>query len=421
MGGSEKISAAGLTRIGEVDVLSSEDARRTLSAALDRFRPDTVVDLSDEPVLDYRRRHELAAVALWHGVAYEGADFRFTPPARPRLARKPSLAVIGTGKRSGKTAVAGFGARTLRGAGYRPVVVAMGRGGPERPEVIRGDQVELVPADLLALAQAGEHAASDYIEDAFLARVPTVGCRRCGGGLAGGVEFTNLPEGIEIANSLDGDLMILEGSGAAIPPADADATGLVVPAHIPEEYLAGYMAPYKLLLADFVVVTMCENPFGSPSRVSAVVSRIERSFRSVTTGPTGRAGLRVVRTVFRPTPARDVGGADVFVATTAAEVAGEALKRHLETKYGCRVVGITHSLSDRRKLQAELQALGGRADVLLCEIKAAAIDVATKRALDEGLEVVYMDNVPVGVDGDDPTEVIEWGARIATERFNTPK
>jgi cyclic 2,3-diphosphoglycerate synthetase len=84
------------------------------------------------------------------------------------------------------------------------------------------------------------------------------------------------------------------------------------------------------------------------------------------------------------------------------------------------VVGISHSLSDRGKLQAELEGIAGKADVLLCEIKAAAVDVATRRALDAGLDVVYMDNVPVGIDGDDPAHVIEWGARLAGARFEEP-
>ena len=41
------------------------------------------------------------------------------------------------------------------------------------------------PDELLVRARAGQHAASDYLEDAVLAGVPTVGARRCGGGLAG--------------------------------------------------------------------------------------------------------------------------------------------------------------------------------------------------------------------------------------------
>ena len=40
-----------------------------------------MLDLSDEPVLGYRERMEVAAAVLAAGVVYEGPDFRFTPPA----------------------------------------------------------------------------------------------------------------------------------------------------------------------------------------------------------------------------------------------------------------------------------------------------------------------------------------------------
>ncbi|MDQ3982377.1 MAG: 2,3-diphosphoglycerate synthetase, partial [Actinomycetota bacterium] len=176
VGGREKLPAEGVEAYGDVRVVLGEEPRAELDRFLAETGVDAVIDLSDEPVLDYRRRHGLAAIALAHGVVYEGADFRFSPPSRPRLAAKPSIALIGTGKRTGKTAVAGFTARTLTEMGRRPVIVAMGRGGPPEPEVLRGDEVTLEPRDLLAMADSGKHAASDYVEDALLGRVPTVGC-----------------------------------------------------------------------------------------------------------------------------------------------------------------------------------------------------------------------------------------------------
>ncbi len=106
----------------------------------------------------------------------------------------------------------------------------------------------------------------------------------------------------------------------------------------------------------------------------------------------------------------------MVVATTAPEAAGESIKRHLEEEHRCRVVGISHSLSDRGKLSKELQQ-AGRADVLLCEIKAAGIDVATREALGAGMEVVYMDNVPVAVDGGDLAAMLGKAADLATERY----
>ena len=71
---------------------------------------EVVVDLSDEPVLSPRKRLLWASRALAAGARYEGADFAFSPPELEPVAR-PSVAVIGTGKRVGKTAVTGHVAR----------------------------------------------------------------------------------------------------------------------------------------------------------------------------------------------------------------------------------------------------------------------------------------------------------------------
>jgi cyclic 2,3-diphosphoglycerate synthetase len=420
VGGKEKLPVGGVKAYGDIPVRVGDDPRLVLDAALRELTPDAVVDLSDEPVLDYRRRMQLAAIALFRNVVYKGADFEFQPPHRPRLCNRPSLALIATGKRAGKTAVAGYVARTAGNNGIHPVVVAMGRGGPQQPELLRGDQISLEPKDLLELADAGKHAASDYVEDAVLGRVPTVGCRRCGGGLAGQVYHSNVPEGIALANGIEADLTILEGSGAALPPAYADVTGLIVPASVDPEYLRGYMGPYKLLLADFVVVTMSESPFGSPSDISSLTSTFQQAFRLGRDGEDA-GDLRVVRTVFRPQPTRSVSGARVFVATTAPEAAGPAIERHLEDEHGCEVVGISHSLSDRERLEGELKDIADKAEVMLCEIKAAAIDVATRRALDVGLDVIYMDNVPMGVDGDDLEEVVVSASRLARDRFEADR
>ncbi|MDQ3941445.1 MAG: 2,3-diphosphoglycerate synthetase [Actinomycetota bacterium] len=420
VGGREKLPATGVDAFGDVAVRTGDNARAVLDEAIRELEPDAVLDYSDEPVLDYRRRHQLVAVALARGVPYEGADFAFSPPPRPRIAEMPSIAIIGTGKRTGKTAVTGFTARALTDAGRKPVIVAMGRGGPPDPQVLRGDEIDLTPKDLLELAESGRHAASDYVEDALLGRVPTVGCRRCGGGLAGAVEISNVAEGVELANELPGDILLLEGSGSAIPPVDADVTVLVVPASIPTEYLAGYMGPYRLLLSDFVVVTMCEEPFGSPSQISAITSEIHDAFRFEAQGES-QEEIQVVRTVFRPTPTRSVDGAKAFVATTAPAEAGESITRHLEERFGCRIVGISHSLSDRRRLEEEIADIANEADTLLCEIKAAGIDVATRKASDEGLEVVYMDNVPHGIEGDDPVAVVTRAAELAQSRFESSR
>jgi cyclic 2,3-diphosphoglycerate synthetase len=90
----------------------------------------------------------------------------------------------------------------------------------------------------------------------------------------------------------------------------------------------------------------------------------------------------------------------------------------LEEGHGCSVVGMSHALSDRERLTKELSDdIDRRADVLLCEIKATGVDVVTRMGLEKGLEVVYMDNVPVGIGGDDPAAAFLHLATLADRRF----
>jgi cyclic 2,3-diphosphoglycerate synthetase len=282
--------------------------------------------------------------------------------------------------------------------------------------VIAASAAALDPEALVGLADGGRHAASDYIEDAVFAHVPTVGCWRCGSGLAGAVEFSNLEQGVALANELPGRLVLLEGSGSAIPPVHADVTCLVVPATVEMEYLRGYFGPYRLLLSDVVLVTMCEKPFASPPQISSIVRHIRETSRGLGNRSDLQGEIRVAATILRPAPSDPLEGASVFVATTAPEAAGEQIESYLESHEKCQVVGISHSLSNRGQLERELEAMKG-ADVLLCEIKAAGVDVAIRRALDAGMRVSYMDNVPQSIDGEDLTALFTSAAELAAARF----
>src|SRR5262245_43315654 len=106
----------------------------SVESAVREHGPDVVIDLSDEPVLTPPDRLALASRVLALGLPYEGPDFRFEPP-RFEPVGLPSVAVIGTGKRVGKTAVTGHVARRLA-LSRRVAVVAMGRGGPPDPEIV---------------------------------------------------------------------------------------------------------------------------------------------------------------------------------------------------------------------------------------------------------------------------------------------
>jgi cyclic 2,3-diphosphoglycerate synthetase len=357
-----------------------------LGAALAEVDADVVVDLSDEPVVSARRRFRLASQALAHGLAYEGADFRLEP-VRFAPYPRPALAVIGTGKRVGKTAVSGHVARLLAGS-REVVVVAMGRGGPPEPVVMpRSPSV----ADLLELSRAGSHAASDYLEDAALAGIVTVGARRCGGGLAGQPSASNVEEAARAAAELDADVVLLEGSGAAIPPVEAGARILVAGAHQAPDAVTGYLGAYRLLLSDLVVLTMCEEPPAGPGQVE----RLRAAIADVD------GDLTVIATVLRPRPAEPVAGKRVAFFSTAPAAVHDRLREHLERAHGAEVVLVSGSLADRKALLAELgstQAAG--AEVFLTEIKAAAIDVVAEAAETRDVPVVFADNEVLPLPGE---------------------
>jgi cyclic 2,3-diphosphoglycerate synthetase len=312
---------------------------------------EVVVDLSDEPVLGPRERFLLASRALAAGLRYEGADFRFEPP-RYEPFPLPSLAVIGTGKRVGKTAVTGHVARLLA-RDREVVVVSMGRGGPPEPELAT---VQPTLASLLELSRAGHHAASDYLETAALTGVVTVGCRRAGGGLAGAVMTSNVPEGAALAAERQPDVVVFDGSGAAIPPVQTDARILVSgTGHDPTAYLN----PYRVLVSDLVVLV-------GGGDVSAV-GELKRV-------PVLTADLRL-------RPVSPLRGRRVAVFTT-----GPAVTEGLDAE----VVSVSRNLANRPLLAEDLARTD--ADAFLVEIKAAAIDLVAEAAVKRGAEVVFAEN-----------------------------
>jgi cyclic 2,3-diphosphoglycerate synthetase len=346
-----------------------------------------ILDVSDEPVLGYRERMEIAAVALAMGVPYEGADFRFDPPpAAPPPAAVPTLAVFGTGKRTGKTAIAGELARRAARRDLAPVVVAMGRGGPPAPQVAEAGSVTLDA--LLALVQAGEHAASDYLEDALTTGVTTIGARRAGGGLAGAPFASNVEDAVAIAAERRPGLLLLEGSGSALPPVAWDAGVLVVPATCPVEYVAGYLGPYRLLRADLAVVTMGSSPVPGSENLSHLTAHLRRAL----------GDARVLVTDFIPVPLADVRGRDAFFTTTAPRAVAARQAAHLEAAHGVRIAAWSARLADRAGLAEDLEAAPDH-EVLLTELKAAAVDVAARHAVGRGVEVVFVDNRAVMFEG----------------------
>jgi cyclic 2,3-diphosphoglycerate synthetase len=350
-----------------------------LERALADLEPEVVIDLSDEPVLGPRDRFRIASRVLAQGIPYVGPDFRLDPPVLEPF-DLPSISIVGTGKRVGKTAVAGHAARLLA-RDREVVIVAMGRGGPPEPEIAEGG---MSLEGLLELSRDGRHAASDYLEDAVLAQVTTIGCRRCGGGLAGAAAISNVLEGARLAAEREPDLVIFEGSGAAFPPVATARRILVANAAIEPQLLTGYLNSYRVLVSDLLVLAMADEG-----------SRHEELRRAVAEL---KPDLTVVATEMRPRPAEPVDGARVAVFTTAKKEAHERIADHLRGEYGADVVRVSGALADRERLREELETVD--ADVYLVEIKAAAIDVVAEAAAERDLKCVFLDNEVVPLPGE---------------------
>ena len=192
-GGEEKLPDEPLEELyGQPVQERPQDALRRLAG-----HSDAVVDLADEPVLPPSAKLELAALALHLGLRYEAPGLALDPPRyEPVDFAGPKVAVIATGKRTGKTAVACHLAGLL--SDDDPLIVCMGRGGPARPVV------------------ADPH--------------------------------TTLEDLIALAASLAPGIIIFEGSGSSIPPVQVDRTVYIVGPGEPEP-----LSGYGLLRADLVV------------------------------------------------------------------------------------------------------------------------------------------------------------------------
>jgi cyclic 2,3-diphosphoglycerate synthetase len=211
-------------------------------------------------------------------------------------------------------------------------------------------------ADLVAVVERGGHGASDYLEDAVLAGVRTVGCRRVGGGLTGAPWDSNVPAGAALAAALPAvGALIFEGSGSCIPPVEVDRTVCVIGPGEPEP-----MADYALLRAQLLLA------------------------QEDAAAPAG-----TLRFTLRPEPAEPLpDGARVALFTTGAPACD-----------GVEPLVASTNLARRSPLADDLKrAAAAGCDLYLTELKAAAIDTVARHAAEHGARVVFVRNRPVGVD-----------------------
>ena len=403
LGGTEKLEDNSSFEVLGVPVAMGSDHLHEMEQVIASYNPERVIDLSDDPVLDHAKRFAIASRVLAMGVTYSGSDFVFTPALSRISSKKASISIVGTGKRVGKTAITGFAARTLSRR-FEPIVVTLGRGGPAEPETVYGREMELTPEYLLSLSAQGKHASSDYLEHALTSGVTTIGGRRCGGGLCGQAYLSNIDKCAAVANVTPGDIVLFEGSGSAIPNVATDRRILVIGAHQPLESITQYLGPVRVINSHLVILTMCEEPIVGEDEICAM----ENAVRKI------NPGASVVRTVFRPRPLSNVEGKRVILCTTSSLTGLSCMARHLEDAFHCAVVASTNQLSNRAALQEDLDSFGYLgADVVLTELKAAAVDVVTLWGMANGLEVAYMDNQPLPSDTEFDLE--EEIFRVASE------
>ena len=393
-GGEEKVpadvTADPAAHYGRTVTMPGPDVLAALRALVRDAGASAVVDLSGEPVLDPDTRFALAAVALDAGLEYRAPGMVLDPPPAlaPQTGGIPVVAVIGTGKRTGKTALGTHLAALLRDAGEHPVVVSMGRGGPPAPVVVRAAERPGLQL-LLEIARSGGHAASDYLEDAVLAGVTTVGCRRCGEGPAGETFVSSVVDGLRVARQEEPGVIVLESSGAALPPVAAHATLCVTSAARARAQALSHLGPVRLLRADLLVLLgAAELEPEARRRLEADLARwIPRE--------------QTVACELWPEPAEPLAEhARVACFVTARPEAESRLREGL-ARQGVDVRAFSSNLARRRDLEQDVEAaLRERCDVFLTELKAAAIDVVAEAAARAGAQVVFLRNRPVAAQGE---------------------
>jgi cyclic 2,3-diphosphoglycerate synthetase len=186
---------------------------------------------------------------------------------------------------------------------------------------------------------------------------------------------SNVSEGATLAAERDPDVVIFDGSGAAIPPVAVDGRILVSGRG---HDATAYLNAYRVLVSDVVVLV----GGGEAAALRAVKD------------------VRVVDAELRLRPVASLDGRRVAVFTT-----GPAPTEHLDAE----VVLVSRNLADRTRLRDDLARTD--ADVYLVEIKAAAIDVVAEAAAARGAEVVFAENEVIAPDLEEAVlELVPAGA-----------
>jgi cyclic 2,3-diphosphoglycerate synthetase len=188
-------------------------------------------------------------------------------------------------------------------------------------------------------------------------------------------------------------VILLEGSGASLPPLRAHRTICVTSAERAPREALSYLGPYRLLRSSLVALTGAEHI--GREELAELKGRLRECSR----------GATVIALALEPEPAEPVPpGARVALFTTAP-AGREAVFRERLAMQGVDVCLFSPNLARREALEHDLErADRERCDVFLTELKAAAIELVARRARERRVKLTFVRNRPVPLPGEPALE-----------------
>jgi cyclic 2,3-diphosphoglycerate synthetase len=197
------------------------------------------------------------------------------------------------------------------------------------------------------------------VEDALLAGVTAIGCRRCGAASRADVVHSTVAAGAALAAERRTALTIFEGSGASLPPVTAGRTLLVTSGRGRSAEGAGLSRALPAARRRRRVVVGDER---KPA--------LEGGIRDL------RPGIPVMACTLVPGRRPRSRAAAWAVFTTAGAARTRRCGARLAGREGADVAWCPGALADRSALRAALAQTD--ADVFVTELKAAAVDVVAE-------------------------------------------
>jgi hypothetical protein len=307
----------------EVPFVVEAGAPAAVKRAAAEFSPRAVVDLTES---DLEYRFVWANEALQLGLEVHGADFRLWPPAL-RGGAVPTVTFVGAGPAVGKTAaIVSFleEAKVKR----KTAAVVLDLGGPPYPEMVDGPGDAPAAGRLLSFHRDGKKVGGDHYLIATATGVPAVGCSFAGTGLTGVPLSSLLGDAFVFATEAGGELVVVEGSGRAMPPTTG-ALCFLVNVRTEPERLRAFPFAYQLRRAATVIATGFER---------APTAKTLDALGTVVKAANDRAafcyGRMVAKAVGRPE------FSDAVVVTARPESAREDLGAHWRKALGGNVINV---------------------------------------------------------------------------------